>query len=171
MLEAVVECLVQSKKTTKDYIARGLILFLDIVVIVILVISFMLYVPFIGIIFVAIAVPITYFVFRNTNLEYEYAFFDGELNVDKIMNKRVRKKLGTFNFSRLEIMAPEDSERIKTGLNNRKQIDYSSHNPKDTAYVAVLYNDKNNLVELKFNPSEELLKSIQNKYSRKLYRD
>ncbi len=171
MLESVVECLVQCKLTTKEYIYRGIMIGIDILIGVVLLITMYYLVPSIGLVLVAFAVPVTYLVFRNTTLEYEYSYFDGEMTIDKVMKKRARKRLHTFSFNKLEVMAPEGSSYIRTGNNSRKKFDYSSHDKEQRAFIAVLYDEKNAVVELKFEPNDELLERLQYKHPRKIYLD
>ncbi len=173
MLEAVVECLVRRKITMKDYAKRCCMAFFDGVVFVILVLltlnfPLVLYFFFLA---VALLVWVTYLVFRNTNIEYEYSFFDGDLQVDKILNKKARKKLHTFPMSKMEFMAPEGSHHLGGQAGNRKQYDYSANNEELKNYVAVLYDEKNQVSELKFTPNEELFNRLKNTYARKVYED
>lgn len=173
MLEAVVECLVKRKMTTKAYMARIGMISLCVFALLATILIFGIAPTYttIGFFFTVGCGAFTYIVFRNTDVEFEYQFFDGDLRVDKVMHKMTRKKLKTFTFGKLEIMAPEGSHRLGGGVNNRKKIDYSTQMPEDKHYVAVVYDDDNNLVELKFTPNEELLGRLSKMYPRKVYND
>lgn len=171
MLETVVECLVKCRLSTKAIIQRSIMVAIDILVGLFTIVMTILYLPFVGFLFCIFAAVFTYLVFRNTKLEYEYSYFDNELVVDKIMNQKVRKRLHTYSFSKLEIMAPTGSQRLRLGVNNRKQFSYTSNDPEAVTYTAVLYDEKNRIVELKFEPNEELLTRLQHNHPRKIYLD
>lgn len=47
-----------------------------------------------------------YLVFRNMALEYEYAFFSGDVDIDKIIGKRKRSTVMSFSCRDIEIIAP-----------------------------------------------------------------
>ena len=45
--------------------------------------------------------------FRNLNVEYEYVFVNGDLDIDKIMNKARRKKrMSSVDADQMELLAP-----------------------------------------------------------------
>ncbi len=83
-----------------------------------------------GIVAMAAAVAfgvLTYFVWLNTDIEYEYLYLDKELSIDKIMSKTKRKKVATFEIERMEILAPADSYHLDDYKNRTFKIsDYSS---------------------------------------------
>ncbi len=173
MFETVVECLVKRKITLKAYAGRCGMIFLDALVLAIIYIiaakaPFIMVVAFLLVVLCAV---FTYLVFRNTDVEYEYSFYDGEMSVDKIMHRSSRKKLKRFNFSKMDFMAPEGSRHLGGISSQRKQYDYSANDENLTSYIAVLYDERNNAVELKFTPNEELLEKLSKTYPRKVYTD
>ncbi|MGN0369463.1 MAG: DUF6106 family protein [Butyrivibrio sp.] len=173
MLETVVECLVKSKLTGKEYAKRIGMILLDVILMFAGIVLILKY-PFVIFLFpfvILLMCIFTYLVFRNTNIEYEYSFFDGEMVIDRIMGRKVRKRVRTFNFAKMDYMAPEGSSHIRTGNSNRKVYDYSSHDSSQNNYVAVLYDDANGVAELKFTPNEELIERLQRSYARKIYSD
>ena len=40
------------------------------------------------------------------HIEYEYLYVDRELTVDKILNRKSRKKVANYRLNKIEIMAP-----------------------------------------------------------------
>ena len=50
-----------------------------------------------------------YFIIPGTDLEYEYLFVNGELDIDKIMAKSKRKKAKTVDLTEADLIAPLDS--------------------------------------------------------------
>lgn len=172
MFDSLVECLVQRKLTNKALAGRcaivladGIVAFLG--VIVLMLSNFLAVIVFL--VFILMGV-LTWLVFRNTNVEYEYGYFEGELSIDKIMNRSTRKKISTFDFGKMDFMAPSDSNRFHVAK-NRTRYDYSVCDDSIKSYTAVLYDSKNNACELKFTPNEELIAAIKKAYPRKVYED
>ncbi len=173
MLEAVVECLVKRKLTVKAYAQRCAIIGADLLG-VFAILAILVFIPaFIAfsLIIAVLAAVFTYLVFRNTDVEYEYSFFDGELAIDKVMHKMTRKKLRRFNMGKLELMAPAGSHRLGGGVNNHVKYDYSSQYEEDSHFVAVVYCDDNTVAEVTFTPSQEMVDRIKQQYPRKVYLD
>lgn len=172
MFDSLVECLVQRKLTNKALAGRCAIILADGIVsfvgVIVLMLSNILAV-IVFLVFLLMGV-LTWLVFRNTNVEYEYGYFEGELNIDKIMNRSTRKKVGSFDFNRMDFMAPSDSNRFY-GANNRTRYDFSVCDDSVKSYTAVLYDSRNNVCELKFTPNEELVAAIKKNCPRKVYED
>ena len=82
------ELLVKKKQTAKDMVVKyGLIVLTVIMAIGGLLVNGLLLVP-------AVALGVAcYFVIPKTDLEYEYLFVNGELDIDMIMSKSKRKSL------------------------------------------------------------------------------
>ncbi len=117
-------------------------------------------IPYIGAFLIAGIIIFTIFKFRSYNYEYEYIYMDGELDVDKIIAKSKRKRMNTFDFKRLELMAPVDSqEALRLERGNYKTFDYTSNMPESKVYVAYVMNN-NETVRLLFEPEERLVKEI-----------
>lgn len=77
-----------------------------------------------------ILVPILFivadvFLFRRMDVEYEYIYINGDLDIDKVMHKERRKHMLSVNVKDMELLAPEGAFQLqsyKTG----KIYDYSS---------------------------------------------
>ena len=72
-----------------------------------------------------------YFIVPKTDLEYEYLFVNGEMDIDMVMAKSKRKKAKTVNIREADLVAPLDSHRLDYYNSNSKMktLDYSSGNP------------------------------------------
>lgn len=115
------------------------------------------------------AVFIAVMIFRNYNMEYEYIWFDGELQVDKIIAKSSRRKGNTFNFARLEVMAPVGhSSLLRLENGGYKVMDYSANDPELVTYSAFVMCN-NELVNLVFNPNEKLVQAIKYANQQKVF--
>ena len=109
------------------------------------------------------------FVFRSFNLEYEYSWFNNELQIDKIISKSSRRKGPTFDFSRMEVMAPlGSSELLRMENGNYRKMNYTSNDPEALVYSAFVFCN-GELVNLLFEPNSEMVNSIRTLNSRKVF--
>ncbi|HBM75589.1 MAG TPA: hypothetical protein DD429_08555 [Clostridiaceae bacterium] len=113
-----------------------------------------LIVPPLGIIFVLLAV-LLYFIKQTCYVEYEYTFTSGDVDMDKIIEAKKRKRIISFNMADIEILAPKGSSFLND-VHRGKEI---SAYPKDTdrkIYTVIL--SKNSLMqEISFIPDEEFI--------------
>lgn len=160
------EQLVEKSSSLKDNIIRVAIVISAIVIIVICSI-----VPFLVGFLVPIAVVIiagAVFLIRRLNIEYEYVFTSGDLDIDKIFNKNKRKKFLNIDVRSIEIMAPINSKDHASELSNyEKVIDCSSGINKNNTYAAMLVNDGKK-IKLIIEPNEKMLKAIKKYIPRKI---
>lgn len=120
---------------------------------------------------VAVAFGIgTYFVWMNTDIEYEYLYVDKILQVDKIMAKTKRKKLAEYEMERLEMLAPANSFHMDEFRNrNLKVTDYSSGKVEqpDRRYFMIYNGDQKIILENK----PQLANLIKSTAPRKVFLD
>lgn len=165
MNETYVECLV--KRKTPGYMS-----FLKILLIM-LTVGFVL----VGMVFIIALIPAilfgvaAYFVYMNTDLEYEYLYLDRELTVDKVMAKSKRKRAAVYSLDKMEIVAPVKSWHLDNFKNRQtcKNVDYSSGEEKQPDKRFVFYYEGNQKVI--FEPSEEMVKAMQFVAPRKVFKD
>lgn len=111
-----------------------------------------------------------YFVYMQSDIEYEYLYVDKELAVDKVLAKSKRKKLERFDLSKMEIVAPMKSYHLDAMKGRTcKIVDYSSHQEKqpETRYVFYYEGQK----KVIFEPNEEMVKAMQFSAPRKVFMD
>lgn len=92
----------------------------------------------------AILIAVDYFVVPKFDVEYEYLYVNGELDIDAIYSRQKRKKMGTYDMAELEILAPSDSHTIDSYKNKQgvKISDYTSLDPQVKSYVLVFNKEK-----------------------------
>lgn len=101
------------------------------------------------------------FLFRRYNLEYEYVFTNGDLDIDKIINKSKRKNALNVNVRSFETMVPVSNKDYEREVSNyTKLMDFSSGVVKDTTYAVIFEQDKNR-VKMIFEPNEQMFKAIR----------
>lgn len=112
--------------------------------------------PIIGILLIAIAVGL-FFLKKNLYVEYEYSFVNGEVDIDKIMEMRTRKKVVSFNAKQVELLALEDSNYVKDFSGKPdKIINAVPKGNTQKAYIAMVTGGAERF-QLRFLPDEETI--------------
>lgn len=121
-----------------------------------------------GLIFAVAAGVGAYFIGLRSLIEYEYTYFDKELDVDVIYSMQKRKHLKTYDLTQLEVLAPVGSYHLDSFKNRDiKARDFSTHVPENERNVYVMYVGGNEKVI--FEPTPELIKTIANIAPRKVF--
>jgi len=150
------EQIIKRNPTFKDTLKRvGIIIgafFLSIL-------SFMFLGPFA--VFVAFAVCFAaYFAMSFFNVEYEYVFTNGDLDIDIIYSKSRRKRLFSSHVNHFDIMCHvEDKTRIGEFQSAQETKDYSSGTVTENTY-AFLTNHNGKRVKFIIEPNKKMLKAI-----------
>ena len=87
---------------------------------------------------------VCYFIVPGFDLEYEYLYVNGELDIDKIMSKQKRKKCASYDMNLLEIMAPSNSHALDS-YRNKKDIkirDFTSRRQDVLSYTLIFNLEK-----------------------------
>lgn len=100
---------------------------------------------------------------RNFNVEYEYIFTNGELDVDLIKAKKIRKRLAGFPCARIELMASAENDQFlpefeSDSVSQRFQAVYD---PKAGGIYHVLYTRDGEKLLLTFQPPAKLLSAMK----------
>lgn len=122
-------------------------------------------IPF-GIIVPVIFGGLTYFVHRSVNLEYEYLYVNGDLDIDKIMARTKRKRVFSCNMRDLEMIAPAGSAELMS-FQNIKPKDFSSNIPDHKKYEMILITsgEKHRII---FEPNQTILDGVRMLAPRKI---
>ncbi|MCL2371860.1 MAG: DUF6106 family protein [Defluviitaleaceae bacterium] len=100
------------------------------------------------------------------NVEYEYVFTNGELDVDIIYNQSRRKQLFSANVKDIEIMANAENKDQSGAFNSFETLlDFSSGETKPNTYFFMI-NYKNKRSQVIIEPNEMMLKAISGSVSR-----
>lgn len=114
-----------------------------------------------GFVLLIAAAVLTYFVWLNMKVEYEYLYIDGDFSVDKILNKTKRKKVLESGKADLIMVAPKDSSDAKDAIGqNVKVMDLTSGDGEKKAYAYVFQQGSERRAVL-IEPSEDLLNHIR----------
>ena len=112
-----------------------------------------------GILFAGLALYGGYYLVTNLDVEYEYIFTNGELDVDKIIAQRKRKRLCS-----VRIGAAVEFGQVEDGSNTDGAETYvraSADDEDQTDYFIRLYHKSLGDTVLIFTPNEEMLGLIK----------
>ena len=161
------ECLVKKESTPRDAVVKyGMI---ALTVLCAAAGLFLFPVFLIGAVALGVA---AYFIIPGTDLEYEYLFVNGELDIDKIMAKSKRKKAKTVDLSEADIIAPLNSHQqdYYNGNSQLKVYDYSSGNPDHKRFAAII-REEGQTCKLIFEPDETMANAIKKSSPGKVFLD
>ncbi len=158
-MDIVVEQLIKRKKTRQSYtgmvfgIAAALVLFW----IFIMVLGEMPGFRTIALFVFAGLIYLIYYMASSANLEFEYCFTNGALDVDKIINRRKRVAIASLNARKIEKMASVNNAEFQR-LNNDETISkvYAISHREDGGQYYVLYEGDKGRAMLVFQPNEEI---------------
>lgn len=147
------EQLVKRKTTGTSILAKiGLIL------LTMLSFVLLLRVPF-AIIVVVGMIVLDVYLFRGMDLEYEYLYVNGELDIDKIMAKSRRKRVFSTNIEELELLAPSGASELRL-LKAQKTFNYSTLVQGNKTYELIV-TQKGQKVKIIFEPNEAILEGFK----------
>lgn len=156
------EQLVKKRTTMKDTFIKALMVALTIVA----VLTVFLF-PF-GMILPVIFIVADVFIFRRLDVEYEYLYLNGDLDIDKIMHKEKRKHVFSANVNEMEVLAPSGSPELHAHR-EAKTLDFSTGNQGVKTYemVVVSSGQKKRII---FEPNEAIVEGVRLLAPRKVVR-
>ena len=115
-----------------------------------------------GVIVLVVFIFFTVFVFEYYNAEYEYSYVNGNLTIDKIMAKSVRKNVGSFDLTRATLVAKVNSQEA-LGKARQQLRTYNCSSGVDDPDDIVIYtydNDSNEMIRLFMLPDDSMKEAI-----------
>ena len=111
------------------------------------------------------------FVF-NKNIEYEYDYTNGSLEIAKIINNEKRKKVVTIESAEVKMVAAMGTnESLKYDHVQLKTYDCSAHDENEKDYILVAHSEaKGNDFKVLFTPSDKLISAMEKYNKRDIYR-
>lgn len=161
------EYLVKKKPTALDAVIKyGLIILTVLAALAGLFVS-----PVILVLAVILGV-VSYFVIPKTDIEYEYLFVNGELDIDMVMAKTKRKKVNTFDLREADLIAPVNSQRMAYYNNNSKlkTLDYSSGDESHRRFAVIIRAD-GDTCKVILEPDDTMAQAIKNSAPSKVFLD
>ena len=122
--DTFVEELVVRRTTPLSMLIRVLLILFG----VLFVLFGFLLIPYVFPLCLAIVCVLIWFLFRAQYVEFEYAFTNGDLDIDRIAGKRHRKQIVSIPESQIRVMAPYQAEYESevTGYQVSRKYDVSS---------------------------------------------
>lgn len=162
------EQLVKKKGNSKDLLAKSGIVLAG--VILIFVFGFIPIIGELGLypILFALVIWIEFLILRRFNIEFEYVFTNGELDIDKIYNRSKRKHAISVDVKNINIMVNMKLPNAKNELGEyTKTLDFSSGEVNENTYAAI-FDDNGVKTKLVFEPNETLFDAIRTYIPRKI---
>lgn len=156
------EQLIKKQTGMKDLMIRALLVALTIVSV------FSIFMFAFGILITIVLIIVDVVMFRRMNVEYEYLFLNGDLDIDKIMNKSKRKRLLSVNIDQLELLAPVGSVELMQ-YKKAKTYDYTSGTAKEGLYALIVSNG-GEIKQIIFEPNDSIIEGFFMKAPRKVIR-
>ena len=127
---------------------------------------------FIHVLFLPAAIVLgvlSWFVISGLDLEYEDLYVNGDIDIDRIMNKQRRKRAASYAIGSLELLAPSASRELDTYRNgkNVKEIDFSSGDEAARTVTAV-YSREGGFDLVKLELDDDLVKDMRRYAPRKI---
>jgi hypothetical protein len=135
------------------------------VTLLLIAVSYFLGVPTLFLAALAVLIIGLFVVLPQFNMEYEYLYISKELSVDRIYNKERRKKMGSYDLTNMEIMAPEGSDALWINKDAKSVVhDYTSQSKNGQVYVIIM-KDKDS-TRIRFEPDSDILRAIKSQFPR-----
>ena len=158
--ECYIEQLVKQKAT-----APSIIMKLTCVSMVLITIFFW-FVSELPLLFALIIIVLAVLMYKRSNLEYEYQFYNGELDIDQIAGKQKRRRVFSIRLRDIDIMAQTGTGILKE-YHNLKKYDCTSHQGNIT--YTIIVDHCGNKIQLLIEPNEELLLNMKYYEQRKVF--
>ena len=113
---------------------------------------------------------LTWFIVTGLDLEYEYLYVNGDLDIDKIMNKQRRKRAASYTVETMELIAPTGSHELDQYSQRAALKDFTSGDPDAKSYTAV-YAGEGGLQMVKLELDDEVIADLRRIAPRKVSRD
>ena len=169
MNESYAETAVKKLKSAKTILAKGGLIFLDVLLLAGGFLFGQSIVMFLGL----AACIVTVYCFPLFNVDYEYIFCDGQFDFDKILGGNKRKNMLKVDLENSEVLCPATSHQLDSYTYQKVELkDYSSGNPEAKVYALVGKDNKENrMVKVLFEPNEKMIALAKQKAPRKVFLD
>ncbi|MGI6622746.1 MAG: hypothetical protein GX227_03905 [Clostridiaceae bacterium] len=164
-MDMFIEKIVRRHKSVVDV----LLIFLIIIGAIGLSFLALIYIPGLSTILAIGIFYLAYILISKLNIEYEYAVTNGDLDIDKIINQRKRKRLYSGNCKEFEIVAKVNSRQYTRNIQECKNIkDYSSHSKNAEVWFISLRDEGKQTVIL-FEPNQQMIDNFKIFIPRKVF--
>jgi hypothetical protein len=146
--DTLIEELIRQKRTGREAFYK----FGAVILAVIILFAVFLFINILFVVATGILALVLFFVFKYTIKEYEYSFFNGELDFDLIMGQRKRRTVLSVNCKQIRSFGDNQTEPERERFS--RVLD-ASVSPKARMFFTALAGDNTEQLVF-FNPSERL---------------
>lgn len=158
-MDKVVEKLVKKKRNAKDI---GMQLLIGISGLIVCYIA-NLFMPKLGMISMSIILLAIWFTYKGImwfNIEYEYTYVNGDMDVDKILGKNARRPFLKIPLERVVLVARMDNNEAKKLMYTSKRYNICE-NAENEQNLAVIYNGEKEREAVVIDFNEEVYASYK----------
>lgn len=166
-MDVFVEKIVTKKKGIEDtLISAGIVLGCILGIIIVFSIPVL---STLGIFFAAAFMYFGYVFISARNVEFEYAVTNGDLDIDKIVSRRKRKRLFSASCKNFEVVAKVKSEHFNQQINSiaNRVIAVSTMDSPDIYFITLDYKGQRTVVF--FEPDKRMLDAFKTFIPRKVF--
>ena len=110
---------------------------------------------------IALILFLAYFIISRLNVEFEYIITNNELDIDRIVAKKTRKRLLTINLRKLDFVAPATTSAHKNELSkNATNIIYADSGIAENAYFLNFEKD-GQTYRVFLSPSQKMVETMK----------
>ena len=158
-MDRVVEKLVKKKRNAKDLLIQILIATMGVIVCY----GASLLTPYLGMISTSIILLAVWFTYKGImwfNIEYEYTYVNGDMDVDKILGKNARRPFLKIPLERVVLVARMDNNEAKKLMYTSKRYNICE-NAENEQNLAVIYNGEKEREAVVIDFNEEVYASYK----------
>lgn len=164
-MDIFLEYLMKKKLTWLDFLKKLGIVLAALVLCYVVLIGFWQVQFLRAYIFIALA-GVVYFAMifmRNFDLEYEYIFTNGDLDIDKVKARKTRKRMVSLSCKNIELMASDKNMTYKRNFEDGTfaQKYNAVFNPEDGRVYHVIFSKNGERSLLTFQPPVKLLEAMR----------
>ncbi len=164
-MDIFIEYMVKKKKNLSDYIQMVLVTIVGIFVLRTIFFILMQKAPMFGSLITFGVFAGGYFLYRfitSYNIEYEYSLVNNEIDIDKIINVRKRKKLTTINLKTIEKFGVTSGHEFEQATKNPEIVKiYACTDSKAEDAFFAIYRGEGSRKMIIFNPNEKMEEHIK----------
>ena len=161
-MDIFTEQIVKRKFSGKDWaIAAGTVLLAMVLIYIgVFILLPLTMMPLIAVLVIAGSIYGVYWVVSSRNLEFEYSVTNGDLTVDKIINKKRRKRVVSFDVHNTEEMGKYDANRMAQRQVDKQLMAGESETGEGDWFI-LARTPKYGRTLLVFSPNENVLNGIK----------
>jgi lipopolysaccharide export LptBFGC system permease protein LptF len=160
-MDVFVEQIIKKKYDFMD----SLIVFGTLLLSFVLVALCLMFFPFALILVIIGDIALAYYIISSRNIEFEYSITNGDITIDKIINKSRRKRIISIDAHDIEFMGKNKPTNIK---NNYIRLNVSQSQNNESNWYFSGHNSQKGNVFVLFTPNDKVLSAIKPFLSRQV---